>query len=359
MNYIILNGKRSSDVNGLLIQSLPSISKPLMRTEIEEIDGRDGDIVTKLGYSAYDKEMEVGLYGNFNIDDVISYFDSEGTVIFSNEPDKFYKYQILEQIDFEKLLRFKTAKVTFHVQPFKYSAVDRVLVFKNQLMQIKDYSETINGITVTAFDGVISVSGTGTESTEFYVPIEDLEIPAGSYTLTAIGNGSRTNRITMRLVKDAPLATNTFGGESLVMQNGVVDISADLEEGKTYNYLWFYITGDVAINSVLNITFADDNNNSFLIKNRGNTVSKPKYVIYGDNVIHLSINNEEVLVINLDDAGYIVIDSAEMNAYQGQMLLNRRVTGDYNNLALSSGYNTISWTGNVTRLEVDNYSRWI
>ena len=49
-NYIILNGKKSTDINGLLIQSLPPISKPKIRTQIEEIDGRDGDIVTKLGY---------------------------------------------------------------------------------------------------------------------------------------------------------------------------------------------------------------------------------------------------------------------------------------------------------------------
>ena len=63
MNYIILNGKRSDQIKGLLIQSLPTIMKPLVRTEIEEIEGRDGDIVTKLGYSAYDREMLIGLHG--------------------------------------------------------------------------------------------------------------------------------------------------------------------------------------------------------------------------------------------------------------------------------------------------------
>ena len=121
MNYVILNGVKSNTVKGLLIQSLPSISKPLIRTQIEEIDGRDGDIITKLGYSAYDKEMLVGLYGDYNIDDVIQFFDSEGQVTFSNEPDKYYNYEIIEQIDFERLARFKTATVTFHVQPFKYA----------------------------------------------------------------------------------------------------------------------------------------------------------------------------------------------------------------------------------------------
>ena len=128
MNYIILNGIKSTLVKGLLIQALPPISKPLMRTSIETIDGRDGDIVTKLGYSAYNKEMSVGLFGDFDIDEVIKFFDSEGTVVFSNEPDKYYRYQIIEQIDFERLIKFKTATVTFHVQPFKYSAVNETVI---------------------------------------------------------------------------------------------------------------------------------------------------------------------------------------------------------------------------------------
>ena len=53
MNFITLNGIRSDSVKGLLISELPPVVKPQQRTEIEEIDGRDGDIVTKLGYSAY------------------------------------------------------------------------------------------------------------------------------------------------------------------------------------------------------------------------------------------------------------------------------------------------------------------
>ena len=92
MNSIILNGNSSTEIQGLLIQSLPPISKPKIRTKVEEIDGRDGDIITKLGYSAYDKEFSIGLYGNFNINEVIAFFDSYGEVIFSNEPDKYYRY---------------------------------------------------------------------------------------------------------------------------------------------------------------------------------------------------------------------------------------------------------------------------
>lgn len=121
MNYVILNGKKSTAVQGLLIQELPPVSKPQIRSNIETIDGRDGDIITKLGYAAYDKQLVIGLRGQYNIDDVIEYFNSEGTVTFSNEDDKYYNFQILEAINFERLIRFRQATVAFHVQPFKYS----------------------------------------------------------------------------------------------------------------------------------------------------------------------------------------------------------------------------------------------
>lgn len=126
MLYIELNGKSSLDVQGLLVQSLAPITKPKIRTETTEIDGRDGDIVTRLGYSAYDKEISIGLSWDYDIDEVIQFFvdNDEGTVLFSNEEDKLYRYEILDQIDFEKLIRFKTAKVKFHVQPFKYSSIE-------------------------------------------------------------------------------------------------------------------------------------------------------------------------------------------------------------------------------------------
>lgn len=119
-NYVIINGVNSLDIQGLAINNLPPITKPMIRTQREEIDGRDGDIVTELGYSSYDKQMEIGLYGNFDIDAIIKYFTGEGTIVFSNEEDKYYNFKILDQIDYEKLLKFKTATITLHCQPFKY-----------------------------------------------------------------------------------------------------------------------------------------------------------------------------------------------------------------------------------------------
>lgn len=129
-NYIILNNKSSETISGLLIQELAPISKPLQRTQVETIDGRDGDIVTPLGFAAYDKKISIGLYGDFDIDEVIAFFATQGQVIFSNEPDKYYNYQILAQIDFARLIRFRTATVTLHCQPFKYSVDEAAITIE-------------------------------------------------------------------------------------------------------------------------------------------------------------------------------------------------------------------------------------
>lgn len=232
-DYIILNGTSSQTISGLLIQKLPPVSKPRQRVEIEEIDGRDGDIITYLGYGAYDKEIEIGLYGSFDIDEIISYFNSEGTVIFSNEPDKYYKFQIIEQIDFDKLIRYRTATVKMHIQPFKYSAEDNQKVFT---------------------------------------------------------------------IDDEP---------------------------------------------------------SITIRNVGNIYSRPVLTITGSGSIDLYLNGNQLFVINMENYTSITIDTNNMNAYNGSTLLNRNVTGSYDNFKLNVGNNTISWSGSITQIEIDNYSRWI
>ena len=123
-NYVIINGVNSLTIKGLAINIMPPITKPLMRTMREEIDGRNGDINTELGYQAYDKQIEVGLFGNYDIDEIIAFFNSKGTIVFSDENDKFYNFQILDKIDFAKMVKFRTAMINIHCQPFKYPLTD-------------------------------------------------------------------------------------------------------------------------------------------------------------------------------------------------------------------------------------------
>lgn len=233
-DYIIINGKKSTLLNGLIITSLPPITKPKMRYNAEEIDGVDGDVINKLGYGAYDKTFEIGLSYNYKVDDVIEYFNTQGQITFSNEPDKYYNFATLNQIDFEKLLRFKKAKITIHVQPFKYSNIESTKIF----------------------------------------------------------------------------------------------------------------------------TFTEESQN-LIVRNNGNIYSKPIITLFGSGTINLSINGIEVFIINLN--GSMVLDTQSQNAYDPntKVFLNRYVAGDFKNLYLQVGANTISWTGNITKVEIDYCSRWI
>ena len=97
MPYVIINGINSNTINGLLIQNLPPIIKAPMRTTIEEIDGKNGSIVTKLGYGAYEKSFEIGLKKDAYLPRVMDFFNSEGLITFSDEPNMVYKFHILRQ----------------------------------------------------------------------------------------------------------------------------------------------------------------------------------------------------------------------------------------------------------------------
>lgn len=357
VNYIELNGEKSSNVKGLIIQSLPPITKPKMRTSIEDIDGRDGDIVTRLGYAAYDKELSIGLHGDFDIDDAIAFFDSEGEVVFGNEPDKYYRYQILDQIDFERLVRFRTAKVKMHVQPFKYDAVDRTFDIISQFMHVEDSTASRFGITVTSSDGSIRVAGSATSDVDIEVPIESMSL-SGSYTMTASASGSAAG-CALRLIDGEPSNDKSFGGAYMELKsNGDSTMTATADSGAEYDALWLDIKAGTSVDFTLDVTMASNGFNQISLTNRGNVMSRPTVTVYGSGNVELAINSVTVLSFSIDD-GSITIDAEEMNAYHGDALMNRRVTGDYADLALNVGENVISWSGDVTGIKVEDFSRWL
>lgn len=235
--YIIINGKSSNEVNGLMITELPPITKPAMRAMAEQIDGRDGDIVTELGFSAYDKSISIGLHGEFDIDEVIDFINQSGKITFSNEPDKYYNFAQYDAIDFEKLIKYKTADVSFHVQPFKFS---------------------LN------------------------------------------------------------------------------------ENEKTFDFSSSETSGELSI------------------RNNGNYMSRPQITLTGSGIVNLSINGAQVMVIDMTNNPVITLDSTEMNAYAPDTsLMNRNVTGNYDNLVLKVGKNSISYTGTLTQIAINKYSRWL
>lgn len=357
MNYIIINGKKSTFVQGLLISTLPPITKPLKRTLIEEIDGRDGDIITELGYSAYDKTFTIGLFGKYDVNNVIEYFDSEGEIIFSNEPDKVYKFKQLEQIDLERLIRFKTAEITLHVQPFKYSAVDKTVTrVINKILTIPNFTETENGITVEKIgENTIRIHGTATEATEIEIDIPQITLQEGNYTMYLETSGTNPNACMVKLYDTDNVITKTFGGRGAFLGIDTF-IRTYIEHSKTFNKLLIDVI-PYPIDVTLTLSLVKGTFDSVEIYNEGNTFSKPKITLYGSGNVTLFIANYPVLTMVIDD--YITIDAEALEAYKGHILKNRQVAGDYNKVRFERGLNIVSWRGNVSKIEIENYSRWI
>ena len=157
MNKVIFNGQDSSLIKGLIICELPPITKPRMRVLETEIDGVDGTIIEELGYESYDKTLQIGLKRDADIDEIIEYFNGEGNIVFSNEPDKYYKVKIIDQIDYNRLVRFRTATVKFRTQPFKYLYGESYQRFLNPTGTLIALNE---GNTVSK--PIIKIKGSGT-----------------------------------------------------------------------------------------------------------------------------------------------------------------------------------------------------
>lgn len=197
MNLIWKNIE-SQTISGLIICELPPITKPKMRTSIIQIDGRDGDIVEDLGYESYTKIVKIGLTKNYDLNKIIKYFTGSGDLILSNEPDKIYKCKIIDKVDYEKLLRFKTATVKFHTQPFKYSNIEK----ECELEITDETSLKVENIGLEVSKPIITLVGSGTVSItvnnstvfNYTFPENETEVVIDSQEEEAYFNGVYKNR---------------------------------------------------------------------------------------------------------------------------------------------------------------------
>ena len=173
MNYIIFDDKDSRDVKGLLISELPTISKPKMRAKETVIDGVDGSIIEELGYESYDKTIAIGLRSGADVDEITDFFTGSGNIIFSNEPNKYYVGQIINNIDYERMLRYRVAKVTFRVQPFKYNRVEvtRQATSSRSSMIVENIgNHTAKPLITITGSGTIELSVNGTHILSYTFP---------------------------------------------------------------------------------------------------------------------------------------------------------------------------------------------
>ena len=353
--YIILNGVHSRNIKGLRIVDLPPIVTPKVRVVVEEIDGRSGDSVDILGYCAYDKTLEIAFGEGAKLDDIIDFFGSEGTVIFSNEEDKYYNYRILEPIEFQP-----NTKVTMHVQPFKYSLTEGVqqFSFEEQLIKFDYYSERKNGMLVTAEGNEILIRGEANEFGEFYMPISRLALAKGEYILNVFCQGGSLDGVDFKIL-DKVLDGKSLNSKCLVRDGETVKETVWVEEPAVYNGVKVSVPAGGRLDCRLSMSLCGSLEQKIVVMNRGNVKSRPKLTIYGLGTIDIDLNGKSVFKIDLKGDKYITIDSDKMEAYKDKDLKNRVVSGNYDDFALQPGRNIIGIRGNVSKIDIQDFSRWI
>lgn len=91
------------------------------------------------------------------------------------------------------------------------------------------------------------------------------------------------------------------------------------------------------------------------IHGAGTHKSKPVITVYGTGSIELNVNDKTIHLTNVSD--YVTIDSNLMDAYKGFELKNTYMLGEFPELIPCE--NVISWSGDVSKIEITPNWRWL
>lgn len=92
------------------------------------------------------------------------------------------------------------------------------------------------------------------------------------------------------------------------------------------------------------------------IYNQGTIYSEPVITIYGTGNVTLTMNGKAYTITGID--GYVTINSEIQEVYKDTTNKNNSFSAlDFPKF--QEGANTISWTGSVTRLEIEPNWRWL
>lgn len=96
--------------------------------------------------------------------------------------------------------------------------------------------------------------------------------------------------------------------------------------------------------------------NPTIIRNGGTVYSEPIITVYGSGDITLTINGVDFPLYGVN--GYITIDSEMTEVFKGNISQNSKY-GGAGFPRFDVGENTIGWTGNVTKVEIQPKWRWL
>lgn len=177
MNYFMFKGINSKEFSGLVVNTLPPITKAPKRVETQQIDGVDGEIITELGYSAYDKDITITLMKLKDLDEIMAWLNGEGELVTSLEPDKVYKARVIDGIDYERVYSMKSATITFRVQPFKYELDENPVTLTESGKSVTNQGlETSKPIMTITGSGIIELSVNGNKVFSYTFPENETEV---------------------------------------------------------------------------------------------------------------------------------------------------------------------------------------
>lgn len=190
MAYFIFNGIDSRNYNMYLIKTPNRVRPPRIYTEQVPYGG-DGSIINPLGYGSYDLPLQVGITNTTYLDDICGWLTGTGKLIVSEDLDKYVTVYFLEQIDFEKLMKFKTASITARCQPFRYLVQDQPMTFSDKTFTVKNTGNYIAKPCITIQgSGSCSISVNGTKVFD----VTDLPITVDSLNFESYYDGINKNR---------------------------------------------------------------------------------------------------------------------------------------------------------------------
>ena len=90
------------------------------------------------------------------------------------------------------------------------------------------------------------------------------------------------------------------------------------------------------------------------VTNPGSVFSEPVITVYGSGEITLMVG---MTITELEVSGSIPLDTPLMEAYSGYTSMNNAMSGDFPTLL--PGQNAVSWTGSVTKVEIQPNWRYL
>lgn len=122
MAYFIYNEIDSREM-GVILKSLPPITRPNRRIEKITVPGRNGTLTVDEGaYDAITISLQCYLKHGYDPRKITKWLEPSGTITFSDEEDKYYNARIVNSIPLARVFRIvREFIIQLELQPFAYS----------------------------------------------------------------------------------------------------------------------------------------------------------------------------------------------------------------------------------------------